>query len=97
MQQIIEWIFENLSQPRQTTIKGLSGTSSVSDDNAFCRRPAPGERGRSRGGVSSGAAMHAALKVAARRITRKVIVVLQADPGERHLSTALFCQDERGK
>jgi cysteine synthase A len=42
-------------------------------------------------GVSSGAALHATLAVAARTDTAgKVIVVLLADTGERYLSTRLF-------
>jgi len=46
-------------------------------------------------GVSSGAALHAALKVAARaESSNKMIVVLLADTGERYLSTALFTQDQ---
>jgi cysteine synthase len=65
----------------------------VTDDEAFdaARRLA-----RLEGivaGVSSGAALHAALKVAARAESAgKLIVVLLADTGERYLSSALFAQ-----
>jgi cysteine synthase A len=42
-------------------------------------------------GVSSGAALHAALAVASRKdATGKMVVVLLPDTGERYLSTALF-------
>jgi cysteine synthase len=63
----------------------------VTDDEAFdtARRLA-----RTEGilaGVSSGAALHAALAVAARRdALEKTIVVLLADTGERYITTNLF-------
>jgi cysteine synthase A len=42
-------------------------------------------------GVSSGAALHAAMEIAARPTSAgKMIVVLLADTGERYISTALF-------
>jgi len=69
----------------------LDEVISVTDDEAFdaARRLA-----RLEGivaGVSSGAALHAAFKVAARaESSDKLIVVLLADTGERYLSSALF-------
>jgi cysteine synthase len=68
----------------------------VTDDEAFAsaRRLATLEGVVA--GVSSGAALHAALQVAARpESTNKMIVVLLADTGERYLSTALFAQPEQ--
>ena len=45
-------------------------------------------------GVSSGAALHAALAVAAREENKgKVIVVLLADGAERSITAALFSSD----
>jgi len=45
-------------------------------------------------GVSSGAALHAALQLAAAEpAAGKNIVVLLADTGERYLSTILFAND----
>jgi cysteine synthase A len=42
-------------------------------------------------GVSSGAAVHAALAVAAREdVAGKLIVALLADTGERYITTPLF-------
>ena len=63
----------------------------VTDDEAFdCAR----RLGRKEGivaGVSSGAALHAALKIASRRaMTGKMIVALLADTGERYITTPLF-------
>jgi cysteine synthase A len=45
-------------------------------------------------GVSSGAAVHAALAVASRKeATGKMIVVLLPDTGERYVTTPLFTQE----
>jgi cysteine synthase A len=63
----------------------------VSDDDAFAaaRRLARAEGILA--GVSSGAALHAALTIAARsEAADKTIVVLLADTGERYITTSLF-------
>jgi cysteine synthase A len=70
----------------------------VTDEQAFaCSR----RLGREEGilaGVSSGAAVHAALGVAARRESAgKLIVVLLADSAERYITTALFAREAEGK
>ena len=62
----------------------------VTDDDAFrCAR----RLGREEGivaGVSSGAALHAAMSVAARKeAAGKMIVVLLPDTGERYITTTL--------
>jgi cysteine synthase A len=45
-------------------------------------------------GVSSGAALHAALAVGSRReLAGKLIVVILADTGERYITTRLFEQE----
>ena len=63
----------------------------VPDDEAFdCARRLAKEEGIV-AGVSSGAALHAALAVASRPETAgKMVVVLLADTGERYMTTALF-------
>jgi cysteine synthase A len=63
----------------------------VTDEQAFgCARRLAREEGIL-AGVSSGAALHAALDVASRRETEgKLIVVLLADTGERYMTTSLF-------
>lgn len=65
----------------------------VTDEEAFaCTR----RLGREEGiiaGVSSGAALHAALAIASRKdAARKMIVVLLPDTGERYITTPLFTQ-----
>jgi cysteine synthase A len=63
----------------------------VSDDEAFAMAPRIAQQEGISCGISSGAAMSAALKVAARPQFRgKTIVVVLPDSGERYLSTALF-------
>jgi len=66
----------------------------VTDEDAFaCTRRLAREEGIL-AGVSSGAALHAALTVAVRReAAGKLIVVLLADTGERYVTTALFARD----
>jgi cysteine synthase A len=63
----------------------------VTDNEAFaCARRLAREEGIL-AGVSAGAALHAALSIAARRESlAKIIVVIIADSGERYISTALF-------
>lgn len=63
----------------------------VTDDDAFnCARRLAREEGIL-AGVSSGAAMHAALAVAARPESKnKTIVVVLADTGERYIASDLF-------
>jgi len=66
----------------------------VTDAEAFgCTRRLAREEGII-AGVSSGAAIHAALAVASRRdAAGKVIVVLLADTGDRYVTTALFARE----
>lgn len=68
----------------------------VTDEEAFaCAKRLAREEGIV-AGVSSGAAAHAALALAARpEFADKSIVVLLADTGERYITTALFAQQER--
>jgi cysteine synthase A len=67
---------------------------SVSDEDAFRRTRQLGREEGILAGVSSGAALHAALAVAAREDARgKMIVVLLADTGERYVTTSLFSPD----
>jgi cysteine synthase len=71
----------------------LDEVIAVTDEEAFaCAR----RLGREEGilaGVSSGAALHAALAVASRKdAAGKMIVVVLADTGERYVTTSLFAQ-----
>ena len=63
----------------------------VTDEHAFsCARRLAREEGII-AGVSSGAAVHAALAIAARQdAAGKIIVVILADTGERYVTTSLF-------
>jgi cysteine synthase A len=67
----------------------------VTDEEAFdCTRRLAREEGIL-AGVSSGAALHAALAVASRDdAAGKMIVVLLADTGERYVTTSLFVHEE---
>jgi cysteine synthase A len=69
----------------------LDEVIAVTDEEAFqCTRRLAREEGIL-AGVSSGAALHAALAVASRQdASGKLIVVLLADTGERYVTTSLF-------
>ena len=69
----------------------LDEVIAVTDENAFrCARRLAREEGIM-AGVSSGAALHAALAVASRQdAAGKMIVVLLPDTGERYVTTTLF-------
>jgi cysteine synthase A len=77
--------------PRVLNRRLIDEVIAVSDADAFAcaRRGAPAEGVLA--GVSSGAALHAALLLAARaECAGKMIVVILCDTGERYLSSALF-------
>jgi cysteine synthase len=69
----------------------LDEVVAVTDEDAFaCARRLALEEGII-AGVSSGAAVHAALDIAGRKENaEKIIVVILADTGERYVTTALF-------
>jgi cysteine synthase A len=69
----------------------------VTDEDAFeCTRRLAREEGIL-AGVSSGAALSAAIEVASREDSSgKTIVVLLADTGERYITTALFAVQDAG-
>ena len=73
----------------------LDEVAPVSDDDAFhCARRLARQEGIV-AGVSSGAAVHAALALAARKENaEKSIVVILADTGERYITTSLFAPSE---
>jgi cysteine synthase A len=75
----------------------LDEVIAVTDEEAFgCARRLAREEGIL-AGVSSGAALHAALAVASRRdAAGNVIVVLLADTGERYVTTDLFLRESDG-
>ena len=77
--------------PQNLDLEIVDETVQVTDDESFeMARRISREEGISCG-ISSGAAMAAALKVAARPESEgKAIVVILPDSGERYLSTALF-------
>jgi cysteine synthase A len=65
----------------------------VTDRNAFVAARHLAREEGTIAGVSSGAALHAALALAARKESaEKMFVVLLPDTGERYLSTPLFKQ-----
>ncbi len=76
----------------------LDEVIAVTDEEAFtCTRRLAREEGIM-AGVSSGAAVHAALTVASRKdAIGKMIVVLLADTGERYVTTSLFAQESDAK
>ena len=69
----------------------LDEVIAVTDESAFsCARRLARQEGII-AGVSSGAAVHAALAIAARQdAAGKIIVVILADTGERYITTSLF-------
>jgi cysteine synthase A len=73
----------------------LDEVIAVTDEEAFaCARRLAREEGIV-AGVSSGAALHAALAVASRaEAAGKMVVVLLPDTGERYLTTDLFARDK---
>lgn len=73
----------------------LDEVVAVTDEEAFaCTRRLAREEGIL-AGVSSGAALHAALAIGARKeAVGKLIVVLLADTGERYATTALFTREQ---
>jgi cysteine synthase A len=73
----------------------LDEVIAVTDDEAFgCARRLAREEGIV-AGVSSGAALHAALAVASRgEAAGKMVVVLLPDTGERYLTTDLFAREK---
>jgi cysteine synthase A len=73
----------------------LDEVIAVTDDEAFaCARRLVREEGIV-AGVSSGAALHAALAVASRgEAAGEMVVVLLADTGERYLATELFAREK---
>ncbi len=70
----------------------------VSDEDAFDTARRLARKEGILAGASSGAAVHAALAVAARESSRgKMIVVIIPDTGERYITTALFAQDPESR
>ena len=75
----------------------LDEVIAVTDEEAFAAARRLAREEGILAGVSSGAAVQAALTVAARpEAAQKMIVVLLADTGERYISTALFAREGAG-
>jgi len=76
----------------------LDEVIAVTDEEAFeCTRRLAREEGIL-AGISSGAALHAALAVASRReAAGKMVVVLLPDTGERYVSTTLFAGESAAR
>ena len=69
----------------------------VTDEEAFARARQLAREEGILAGVSSGAALHAALAVAARKSSQgATVVVLLADTGERYITTSLFSPGSAG-
>lgn len=80
--------------PRVLDVELVDEVIQVSDDDAGRTARSLALEEGILAGISSGAAVHAALQVAARpRNTGKMIVVILPDTGERYLSTGLFDRD----
>jgi cysteine synthase A len=76
----------------------LDEVIAVTDEEAFTSTRRLAREEGIMAGVSSGAALHAALAVAARKdAAGKTIVVLLADTGERYVTTTLFAQEADAK
>ena len=66
----------------------------VENEDAFSAGRLLGKTEGVLAGISSGAALHAAVEVAKRPESRgKTIVVLLPDTGDRYLSTAMFAEE----
>ena len=69
----------------------LDEVVAVSDEDAFARARELARKEGILAGASSGAAMHAALRIATRpESAGRTIVVILADTGERYVTTPLF-------
>ena len=82
--------------PEVLNVSLLDEVIAVTDEDAFsCARRLAREEGIV-AGVSSGAALHAALIIASRKeAAGETIVVISADTGERYITTRLFAEGSR--